>query len=253
MFIRDLFEEPQMRRLVVIYPGRFQPFHQGHKEVFAALQSKFGRENVYIGTSNKVDLPKSPFSFSDKVVLMNTAGVPADRIIEVTDPYKVHDYQQALSLDLSNTVLIFAVGAPDMERLEVDATYTKLTPTGRASKIPQGKVVGDSKPLKTFTSFKSSTTADQHQYVVVVSEREKSIVINGQDFDVSHGTEVRELWNQVRNSPEDSKQYLVGLYGRATPELAHIFNKIPDSSISVEPTPTRPTKLPKTPKAAGAR
>jgi nicotinamide mononucleotide adenylyltransferase len=70
MFIADLFENyvaeagPQ---LVVFYSGRFQPFHLGHGEVFRELQSRFGRDNVYIATSNKVELPKSPFNFSEKV------------------------------------------------------------------------------------------------------------------------------------------------------------------------------------------
>jgi nicotinic acid mononucleotide adenylyltransferase len=50
MYIADLFETyvteagPQ---LVVLYSGRFQPFHLGHGEVFQELQSRFGRDNVY--------------------------------------------------------------------------------------------------------------------------------------------------------------------------------------------------------------
>jgi len=244
MFIRDLFEEPQQRRLVVIYPGRFQPFHQGHKDVFTTLQAKFGRNNVFIATSNKVALPKSPFSFTDKVALMNAAGVANNFIVETAEPYKLGTYPESLSFDPRNTVVLFALGAPDMERLEVDAKYTELTPTGRPSKIPQGKSVGDDKPLKTFRSFEECATADQHQYVVVVSEREKFVTIDGQKYDVSHGTECRELWNQVRNNPKSAEQYLVGLYGRATPELVHIFNKIPDTSAPPE-TPIADKRAPK--------
>lgn len=251
MFIIDLFEEAQERRLVVIYPGRFQPFHLGHKEVFSTLQSKFGRNNVFIATSNKVSLPKSPFSFSDKLVLINSAGITNNFIVETAEPYKINSYIQTLNLELTNTVVIFAVGAPDLERLEVDARYTELTPTGRPSKIPQGKAVGDEKPLKTFKSFAECMTADQHQYVVVVSEREKSITIDGKKYDVSHGTECRELWNQVRNDPENVKQYLMGLYGRATPELVQIFNKIPDTSAAPE-TPVADIRAPKQPKPVKA-
>ena len=57
MLIANLFENyvteggPQ---LVVLYPGRFQPFHLGHREVFQSLQRDFGRDHVYIATSNKV-------------------------------------------------------------------------------------------------------------------------------------------------------------------------------------------------------
>jgi len=53
---------------------------------YRSLQSKFGRDSVYIATSNKVEPPKSPFNFSDKTVFMNAAGIPSDRILEVTQP-----------------------------------------------------------------------------------------------------------------------------------------------------------------------
>ena len=244
MFITELFES-QERRLVVVYPGRFQPFHLGHKDVFADLQARFGNSNVYIGTSAKVELPKSPFSFADKLTLMNFAGVPSNYVLEVTDTYKVGGYQQALNLNLSNTVMIFALGAPDAERLEVDAVYTEFTLTGRKSKIPDGKVVGDAKPLKTFQSFNECVTADQHQYVVIAHEREKSVVIDGVKYDASHGTECRNLWNEVRHDPAASAEFLTQLYGRSAPELANIFNKIPDTNAAPieEPKLTKQVKL----------
>ena len=71
MFIANLFENYITEagpELVVLYPGRFQPFHLGHKDVFASLQNKFGRDNVFIATSNKTELPKSPFNFSNKTI-----------------------------------------------------------------------------------------------------------------------------------------------------------------------------------------
>ena len=92
MIVADLFESyisEARLNLVVLYPGRFQPFHLGHKEVFESLQNRFGRDNVYIATSNKTELPKSPFNFNDKVQLMNAAGIPSDRIIEVVSPYQL--------------------------------------------------------------------------------------------------------------------------------------------------------------------
>ena len=94
MFIADLFESyvaESATQLVVLYPGRFQPFHLGHKDVFHTLQSKYGRDNVWIATSNKTEQPRSPFNFSDKVTLMHAAGIPNDRIIESSNPYKLPD------------------------------------------------------------------------------------------------------------------------------------------------------------------
>ena len=242
MFIQQLFEG-EIKRVIAIYPGRFQPFHLGHKEVFQALQAKFGMDNVFIGTSNKTDAVKSPFNFSDKLQLMTAAGVNNHHVLEVTSPYMPDDYIRTIGFNPAETVLIFAVGAPDLKRLEVDAHYTALTPTGRPSKIPDGKSVGDPKPFKTFQSLQDCVTADQHQYVLIVNEREKKVVVNGKEFDASHGTQVRELWNEVRNDPQASAQVLQQLYGHATPELAHIFNKIPDANAAPAPVPAAAPKL----------
>jgi cytidyltransferase-like protein len=232
MFIADLFESyvaeagPQ---LVVIYPGRFQPFHLGHADVFRDLQNKFGRNNVYIATSNKVEFPKSPFNFSDKTVLMHAAGIPNDRIIEVSDPYRPDDYVRALNLNLSNTIMLFAVGAPDAARLAIDTVYTEFTPTGRKSKIPPGKKVGDPRPFKSFTKLQDCVTADQHMYVIIANERQKTITLNGQPVDVSHGTPARAAWNAVRNDPKLRSEYLLQMYGRDDAELGRVLDKIPQT------------------------
>ena len=244
MFVQQLFEGTA-RRVIVVYPGRFQPFHLGHKEVFEALQAKFGSENVYIGTSNKVSQPKSPFNFSEKLQLINAAGIPSNHVIEVVNTYQPGDYINAIGFDPTQTIMIFAVGEPDLARLEVDATYTEKTPTGRPSKIPPGKQVGDPKPFKSFQSVDQSLTADQHQYVMIVKERPKTVSVNGKTFDASHGTQVRELWNQVRNDPKASAEVMQQLYGKATPEVAHILNQIQDVNAPAEPVAKPSPKLTK--------
>ena len=76
MFLNELAE----RRLVVIFCGRFQPFHLGHAKVYNNLVGQYGRNNVYIGTSGKVELPKSPFNYADRVYFMNLMDIPADQI-----------------------------------------------------------------------------------------------------------------------------------------------------------------------------
>jgi phosphopantetheine adenylyltransferase len=41
-------------RIVAIYPGRFQPPTSNHYKVYQYLAKKFGKNNVYISTSNKM-------------------------------------------------------------------------------------------------------------------------------------------------------------------------------------------------------
>jgi len=212
MFIADLFESyiaEDGLQLVVLYPGRFQPFHLGHGEVFRSLQSKFGRDSVYIATSNKVEPPKSPFNFSDKTVFMNAAGIASDRIIEVVNPYKLPEPQ----FNPANTIFIAAVGAPDRDRLRPDSV----------------KKDGNPGYFKTFESLDKCTTADKHGYVIIANERQKVIIINGQQVDVSHGTPARAAWNSVRDNPKLRSEYLLQMYGRDDAELGRILDKIPQT------------------------
>lgn len=231
MFIADLFENyvaeagPQ---LVVLYPGRFQPFHLGHAEVFRSLQGKFGRDNVYIATSNKVELPKSPFNFSDKTVFMNAAGISSDRIIEVTNPYKLPEPQ----FSPANTIFIAVVGSPDRDRLRPDSV----------------KKDGSPGYFKTFESLDKCTTADKHGYVIVENERQKVITINGQKVDVSHGTPSRAAWNAVRDNPKGRSEFLLQMYGRDDAELGRILDKIPqtvneDQGVELTPLEKQTGKL----------
>lgn len=212
MFIADLFESYVAEagpRIVVLFPGRFQPFHLGHKEVFQTLQSKFGRDSVFIATSNKTELPKSPFNFNDKLQLMNAAGIPADRILEVTNPYKLPEDR----FDPKSTIFIVAVGAPDRDRLKPDSI----------------KKDGSESYFKSFTGMDKVTTADQHGFVVIANERRKVITIGNQSLDVSHGTQTREVWNSVRNNPQQRREFLLQMYGRDDAELGRILDKIPTS------------------------
>ena len=262
MFIYELFEAANQQeiRLVVVYPGRFQPFHQGHAGVFAKLQGKFGRNNCFIATTPNVKIDdRNPFNATEKVALMHAAGITNDRIQLITEPYRIEVVTSSIGFDPQNTILIFAVGAPDKDRLEVDQTYTQYTPkplkdgSRRLSKIPDGKVVGDAKPMKTFPGKLQDcvTVAQGHAYVVVVDEIAVNFEFNGEVRDISHGTQCRNTWNDVRNDPAASKSFLTTLYGRATPELVHIFDKIAPPAGELPGPETKPTKLPKPAAPAG--
>jgi len=97
---------------VVIYPGRFHPFHKGHKSVYDILVSRFGKNRVYIATSNKVDPPKSPFTFEEKRAMMALTGVDPSRVIQVKNPYQATEITD--NFDPKNTIALFAVSDKDM-------------------------------------------------------------------------------------------------------------------------------------------
>ena len=105
-----------IKKTVVTYVGRFHPFHSGHYATYQHLVKKFGKDNVYIGTSDKVQLPKSPFKFKEKVQIMNTMfGIPKDKIVQVKNPYSPKEILQ--SFPEETTGFITVVGEKDKNRL----------------------------------------------------------------------------------------------------------------------------------------
>jgi len=105
-----------INKTVVTYVGRFHPFHSGHYATYQHLVKKFGKDNVYIGTSDKVQLPKSPFQFKEKVQIMTTMfGIPRNKIVKVKNPYAPKEILQ--SFPEETTAFITVVGEKDKNRL----------------------------------------------------------------------------------------------------------------------------------------
>ena len=83
-WVKESILTEDVKKTVVTYVGRFHPFHSGHNAVYQHLVKKFGKDNVYIGTSDKVQLPKSPFTIIEKVRIMTTmSGITKTKIVKV--------------------------------------------------------------------------------------------------------------------------------------------------------------------------
>jgi len=109
-------DKPVVKKTIVVYSGRFQPFHKGHYAAYQKLVSKFGANNVYIGTSDKTDSGKSPFNFKEKVVIMGKMfGIPPNKIVQVSNPYAPKEILS--KFDGKTTQYIAAVGQKDADRL----------------------------------------------------------------------------------------------------------------------------------------
>jgi len=97
---------------IFIYPGRFQPMGQHHAETYRKIAEKYGTDNTYVATSNKVNPPKSPFNFQEKKEIMIRHGIPEDKIILVKNPYNVLELLNAY--DPGEVEVSYFVGAKDM-------------------------------------------------------------------------------------------------------------------------------------------
>jgi hypothetical protein len=110
-------DKPVIKKTVVVYSGRFQPFHKGHYASYEKLVSKFGAENVYIGTSNDQSGPKSPFSFKEKKeIATKMFGIPSSKFVQIRNPYQPVEILK--KFDGQTTQYIAAVGEKDATRLQ---------------------------------------------------------------------------------------------------------------------------------------
>ena len=210
MYISELAEPT----LLVIYPGRFQPFHKGHAQVYEFLVGKFGRNNVYIATSNKTDGDKSPFSFAEKSYFMQLTGVPADRIIQATQPYSIENVVQSGHIQLSNpanTVAIFAVSEKDMSD---DPRFSFAS-----------KKDGSSPYFQPLRSIKDTESLQQHGYVMTVPTFDFAVM----GKPMRSGTELRNMYGLANE--KQRQEIIADLFGKYTHEAEQIMNtKIPAAS-----------------------
>lgn len=88
--LRQYILEASKLRPVCIYGGKFQPFHAGHFEIYEKLVEEFGRENVFISTSdiNKSRLKQKSYSenhiftFDEKLLILEKMfGIPKKQVI----------------------------------------------------------------------------------------------------------------------------------------------------------------------------
>ncbi len=111
-----LGEAAEIDNVVVVYSGRFQPFHKGHYATYDHLVKKFGKSNVYIASSDVTDSKKSPFKFKEKKAIMQKMfGIPSNRIVQIKNPYAPEEILN--KFDSDTTAFISAVGEKDASRL----------------------------------------------------------------------------------------------------------------------------------------
>jgi hypothetical protein len=111
-----LGEAAKIDKVVVVYSGRFQPFHKGHYATYDHLVKKFGKDSVYVGTSNVTDSKKSPFGFKEKKIIMTQMfGIPSNKIVNIKNPYAPEEILN--KFDSDTTGFITVVGEKDSSRL----------------------------------------------------------------------------------------------------------------------------------------
>ena len=180
--------------VIVIYPGRFHPFHKGHKGVYDLLNSKF--KNVYVATSDKVEPGRSPFNFDEKVEIMSMLGIEPSNILKVKQTYNGNEYMSRFN---NSYGLIFAVSEKDMD----DDPRFNFPSSGQSLKKD-----GTPAYLQKFTRIEDVEDMTKHGYVMTVPTT--SFKVAGHD--VNSASQIRNLLGS--DNVDDAKQAFVDLYDK---------------------------------------
>ena len=117
------------KQIIVLFPGKFQPMGQHQREEYLRLGRKFGKQNVYVVTDDKMDPQRTPLSFDEKVKIIKRHGIT--NIKKVVNPFMPTEIFG--EVDASNTVIIFAVSSNNLPKLKM---FKKLTKYNGSSKLP---------------------------------------------------------------------------------------------------------------------
>ena len=221
----DTKKEETSKKEVAIFTGRFQPFHAGHYSIYEALVKKFGKENVYISSSNVMDAVKSPFPFKEKKDIMTKMfGIPSNKVVQVKNPYQPVEILSKLPKD---TTYVTAVSQKDAERLEQGGKYFKN--------------------YDTVSDTKRKGYEDEGYYIVAP---EMQLKVNGKNIS---GTQLRATFGDPKMSIADKRKIFNQVYPKfdkdifarivvRTKNAEKVRGNATNSKQKIEPTKTQKPK-----------
>ena len=110
-----------IKKVVGVYGGRFQPFGPHHYKTYKWLTKQV--DEAYITTSNIKKPPRHPMNYKEKVRHMTKMGVPSNRIIVEKTPYVANNLSKKYNKD--TTAFVYVFGAKDAGRLGGSGKYYK--------------------------------------------------------------------------------------------------------------------------------
>ena len=192
-------------KVFAIYPGRFHPWHLGHKGVYDWLVSKFGANSVFVTATGVTDPIRSPFSFEDRKKMMILTGVPSDRIKQVTNNYNLSTISSDIPIDVERDAIFFTVSQKDMAEeprfksfVKKDGTPTYLQPLPKdTSKIEP---------------------AVKHGYLLVAPTTKFSVL----GKEMASASELRLMYGRLDRSSKE--KFMVDLFGSLNKEVMSILD-----------------------------
>jgi len=210
--IKEQAENSPIKKVIAIYPGRFQPAGRHHAAAWTWLQTMFGAEETYLATSGVVKLPKSPFTFHEKQEILKAHGIPDEKIVETRNPYRSDEITS--QYDPDTTAVVFMVGEKDMKE---DPRFKNVGGTLKSGKAAYYKDFKENKD--------NLEPLSKHGYLITAPHVSLNVPGHGE----MSGTSLREY---LKNA---SREQFSGVMGWYEEELFHMIqNKLKGEGSSEE-------------------
>jgi len=197
---------PFNKKIIVLYPGRFQPFSKHHEQVFQKLKAKFPQAKVYLATSDrpaKFDPAKHFLNFDEKLMTAVASGIDPNDVIKTANPYQAPEIVNRFPKQ--DTILILAVGDKDMKE------------DPRFSFKP--KKNGESSYFQPFKNVDKCESLDKHAYIL--SMPVEKFTLMGKN--IENASVIRDMYR--KGDENTRKQIVTDLYGKYLPNIKKIFDE----------------------------
>lgn len=214
-----------IKKTVVVYSGRFQPFHKGHYGAYSHLVSKFGKENVFIGSSNDTSNAKSPFNFKEKKKIATTMfPIPSNKFVQIRNPYKPEEILK--KFDPETTAYVTVVGEKDADRLKgkyfkkytdnpdigyLEAGYVYIAPSQAnaisGTEVRQNLGGDDAKAAKDFFSKRAYPKYNKDIFDMITNRLKNISETNNTKPSTAFREEPEPTRHQIEHPSDEPKSY----------------------------------------------
>jgi hypothetical protein len=178
----------QIKKVIGIYGGRFQPFGPHHLKTYKWLAKQV--DVAYITTSNIKKPPRHPMNFKEKVRHMSKMGVKANQIVQEKTPYVADNVLK--KFDPKTTAVVYIFGQKDAGRL-------------KGGKTKSGKLAY----YQDFKKFKGNLKPyEEHGYFLTAPH--VSISVGGKEVS---GTSMRELLGSDKYDDKERAKLFKKMFG----------------------------------------
>lgn len=185
--------EGPVKKVIGLYPGRFQPFGAHHAKAYEWMSKQFGANNTYVVTSNIQDENKSPFSFEDKKKIINSHGIA--KVRKVKNPYRAVEVVSRFNDD--TTAIVFGFSEKDAGRIAgSNKTYFK----------PYDKHKNKLKPYS------------ENGYYIIIPR----FSINVPGFGEMSGTSLRKVFGSTKMGTERKMKIFKAVFGHSKKSIYNL-------------------------------